>query len=118
MDLKLNDKEPIYIQIIKFIKIQIVKGELKPGDVILSRREMAISINVNPNTVQKAYKEMESMRIIYTIKNQPSTITTDIEKISSIRKELINESLQNFIEDMKLIDVKKEEIIKIIDEIY
>ena len=79
---------------------------------------MAISINVNPNTVQKAYKEMESMRIINTIKNQPSTITTDIEKISSIRKELINESLQNFIEDMKLIDVKKEEIIKIIDEIY
>lgn len=118
MDLKLNDKEPIYIQIIKFIKIQIVKGELKPGDFILSRREMAISINVNPNTVQKAYKEMESMRIINTIKNQPSTITTDIEKISSIRKELINESLQNFIEDMKLIDVKKEEIIKIIDEIY
>ena len=49
-----NDKEPVYIQIIRYIKQQIVRGDLQPGDPIPSRREMAVNIKVNPNTVQKA----------------------------------------------------------------
>ena len=63
-----NDKEPVYLQIIKYFKQQIVIGEFKPGDIIPSRREMAVNIKVNPNTVQKSYKEMEEMGIINTIK--------------------------------------------------
>lgn len=114
----LNSNEPIYIQIIKHFKIEIIKGNLKVGDTIPSRREFAVSVNVNPNTVQKAYKEMEAMGIIKTVKNQQSKITDDVEILNLIREEFIKESLGSFLREMKSIDVKKEEIIKIINENY
>ena len=63
-----NDREPVYLQIIRYIKQKVVRGELNPGDTIPSRREMAQILKVNPNTVQKSYKEMEEMGIINTIK--------------------------------------------------
>lgn len=113
-----NDKEPVYLQIIRYIRQLIVKGILKPGDPIPSRREMAVNIRVNPNTVQKAYKEMEDMGIINTVRTYQSTITNDSEVIDKIRHDLISESLEIFIQNMKAIDVDKEEIIKIIKDTY
>lgn len=113
-----NEREPVYLQIVRFIKQKIVREELKPGDIIPSRREMAVQIKVNPNTVQKAYKEMEDMGIIDTIKSYQSTITKDEKIISNIRAELIKESMEYFMENMKAINVDKEEIIQIITDEY
>jgi len=45
---------PIYIQIVETLKIQIISGILKPGERLLSVREMALQMKVNPNTIQKA----------------------------------------------------------------
>lgn len=118
MNFKANDREPVYLQIIRFIKQKIVRGELNPGDIIPSRREMAVSIKVNPNTVQKSYKEMEDMGIIDTVKSYQSSITTDTTIINKIRYDLIDESMEYFIENMKAINVDKEEIIKIINDRY
>ena len=113
-----NDREPVYLQIIRYIKQKVVRGELNPGDTIPSRREMAQILKVNPNTVQKSYKEMEEMGIINTIKSYQSSITTDENIISQIRHDLINESMEIFIENMKAINVKKEELIEIIKDKY
>lgn len=111
-----NDKEPVYIQIIRYIKQQIVIGELGIGDIIPSRRDMAVMIKVNPNTVQKAYKEMEEMGIITTHRNYQSNITDDSSIITKIKEDLINESMDSFIASMKAINVKKEEVINIIND--
>ncbi|MGL4913249.1 MAG: GntR family transcriptional regulator [Romboutsia sp.] len=113
-----NDREPVYQQIIRYMRQLVVKGILKPGDPVPSRREMAINIKVNPNTVQKAYKEMEDMGIITTVRTHQSTITTDEKIISKIKQDLIHESLGVFIENMKSIEVEKDEIIKIIKDSY
>lgn len=113
-----NEKEPVYLQIVRYVKQQVVVGNLKPGDPIPSRREMAVNLKVNPNTVQKAYKEMEDMSIINTARNYQSTITNDSEIIARIRQNLITESLDSFIENMKAINVDKEEIIDIIKDRY
>lgn len=113
-----NDKEPVYIQIIRYIKQQVVRGDLQPGDSIPSRREMAVNIKVNPNTVQKAYKEMEDMGIITTQRNYQSNITIDEDLINKIKEDLINESMDAFIQSMKAINVNKKEIIEIINDRY
>ena len=118
MKFTINDREPVYIQIIRNIKQKIVTGELQKGDRMPSRREMAVSINVNPNTVQKAYKEMEEMGIINTIKNNQSTITEDDNLINQIRKDLINEATDVFLEQMKAINVPIEEVKEIISKKY
>lgn len=113
-----NDREPVYLQIIRNIKQKVVTGELRMGEKLPSRREMAVIINVNPNTVQKAYKEMEEMGLINTVKNNHSTITEDENFIKKIREDLINEATEVFIEQMKAINVGKDEIKSIINEKY
>ena len=118
MGFVLDNKSPIYLQIIKYIQRKIVLEELKPGDTIPSRREMALELKVNLNTVQRAYKEMEQMGIINTFKNYQSSITTNEDVLKNIKMDLINESLEDFIDSMKAIKVSKEEIIEIINNRY
>ncbi|MBW5766992.1 GntR family transcriptional regulator, partial [Listeria monocytogenes] len=55
---------PIYEQIVQKIKEQVVKGVLQEGEKILSIREFASRIGVNPNTVSKAYQELERQEVI------------------------------------------------------
>ncbi|MCC0628612.1 MULTISPECIES: GntR family transcriptional regulator [unclassified Clostridioides] len=118
MNFELDNTTPIYLQIVKYIKRQIVIGELKPGETIPSRREMALNLKVNLNTVQRAYKEMGDMNIINTFKNYQSSVTVDENILKNLKLELINESLSVFIEDMKAINVTKEEVLKIIEDEY
>ena len=118
MNFELDNTTPIYLQIVKYIKRQIVTGELKPGETIPSRREMALNLKVNLNTVQRAYKEMGDMNIINTFKNYQSSVTVDENILKNLKLELINESLSVFIEDMKAINVSKEEVLKIIEDKY
>ncbi|MGL5348683.1 MAG: GntR family transcriptional regulator [Peptostreptococcaceae bacterium] len=118
MNFVANDREPVYLQIVRYIKQLVIKGILKPGDPVPSRREMAVNIKVNPNTVQKAYKEMEDMGLITTVRTHQSTITTDEKILSNIRTQLIQESLKVFIDNMKAIDVEKDEVLEIISESY
>lgn len=58
-----NKREPIYLQVIKDFKVKIVSGQLQPGQEVPSRRELATQLKINPNTVQRAYKEMEEERL-------------------------------------------------------
>ncbi|MEG0730966.1 MAG: GntR family transcriptional regulator [Vagococcus sp.] len=59
--------EPLYEQIVVYIKKQIKDGVLKPGDRLLSVREMATSLNINPNTVNRAYKTLEKEELIVVL---------------------------------------------------
>ena len=59
MKFTVNDREPVYIQIIRNIKQKIVTGEIQKGERLTYRRYISFNIHLNPNTVQKAYKEIE-----------------------------------------------------------
>lgn len=69
-----NNKDAIYEQIVFNIKKEITKGILDVGDKILSVREMSKQLGVNPNTVAKAYKELEHQNVITTIKGRGSFV--------------------------------------------
>ncbi|MGL4742709.1 MAG: GntR family transcriptional regulator [Sarcina sp.] len=116
MYFEVTDNEPIYLQIIKYIKISIVNGNLCAGEEIPSRRELAECLKVNPNTVQRAYREMEGVGIIETIRNFPSKITTNNEVLKKIRNELLSEAVNTFTKSMKELKLSKEEVISLINE--
>ena len=61
------DRRPIYEQIKEKMKFLIIEGALCEGDKIPSVRELAMSMAINPNTIQKAYKELESEGYIYSL---------------------------------------------------
>ena len=62
-----RDARPIYTQIIDGIKEQITTGVMMPGDKLPSVREMASSLAINPNTIQRAYRELEQLGFISTV---------------------------------------------------
>ena len=118
MVLELNTKETIYLQIIAYMKKKIVSGELKGGERVLSVREYASEVKVNPNTIQKVYNELENQGLIYTQRGIGKFVTEDKEKINSLREELFNETIDKFIEDSKSLGFTKENILAIISERY
>lgn len=78
---------PLYEQIVIYIKKQIKDGILTPGDRLLSVREMANSLKINPNTVNRAYKILEQEEFIIVlhgkgtfVKNISQTQSTDFKK--------------------------------------
>jgi len=62
-----RDARPIYTQIVDNFRSQIAAGILQPGDKLPSVRELAATMSINPNTIQRAYREMEQMGMIQTL---------------------------------------------------
>lgn len=119
--IKINaaDSKPLYEQIVDSIKSNYVKGYLKPGDEIPSVRRLAMELSVTPNTVAKAYQELERDRIIVTIRGKGTYISSeanvgfDNERMKRIEKELTPR-----IVELTCMGMEREEIIDLIDRIY
>lgn len=82
-ELKFQNGEPVYLQIVEFIKQNIFLGKGKNKEKLPSRREIAAMLEVNPNTVQKAYKILEEDGYIITPPKSSSylNIPEDILKL-------------------------------------
>jgi DNA-binding transcriptional regulator YhcF (GntR family) len=118
MNIQFDKRDPIYLQVIRYFKQEIAVAHLKPGQEIPSRRELANQLSINPNTAQKAYKEMETIGLIYTEGNMPSKITENTTLLKNIRKELIDEATNNFITAITPINVPLEEIVDLVKKKY
>ncbi|MBD1380212.1 GntR family transcriptional regulator [Metabacillus arenae] len=91
---------PIYEQIIQQLKELCLKGVLKPGDKLPSVREMATIIIANPNTVSKAYKELEREGIIETLRGRGTFVSENAQKTLDEGKiNMIKEQLKQVIID-------------------
>lgn len=114
--MEFDNNIPIYIQIMEYIKGTMIKGELKSGEKLMSVREMSERFKVNPNTVQRAYQELEREGITFTKRGKGTFVTEDSEMIIKLKKELSREIIISFISNMKELGFNKEEILNIISE--
>lgn len=105
---------PIFKQIIDNITFRIIKGSYKCGEKIDSVRDLAIEAGVNPNTMQRALSEIESIGLIETKRGDGRYITDDAEKISTLRYKYIEDSAIDFINRMKDLEFTTSEIMEII----
>lgn len=105
-----HSSEPIYLQLAERIKKQIIRGEIAPGDKLPSVRETGIQVNVNPNTVQRTYRELESMNIVESRRGQGTFVTEDSQVLSEIREEMKKEVMTNFLQQMREMGYTEEEI--------
>ena len=108
---QLNSDRPIYLQLVEIIQMQIVSGLYKPGDKLPSVRELAAEASVNPNTMQKAFAELERSGLIITQRTSGRIVTEDREMIKSIQLELAKESIREFFKKMEELGYEKEEIV-------
>ena len=116
--LKLNNKDPVYIQLSQYVKRQILLKNATNGDELPSRRELALQLNINPNTVQKAYKLMEEQGFVITKSNQGSYIYTDEYIYSKIKTELTHDMVAEFIKSAKEINMSFKQVIDLISQLW
>jgi len=103
---------PIYVQIMNTIKQGLVSGSLKPGDRLTSVRELAESLSVNPNTVQRAYQELEREGVSETRRGTGSFIAEKETLISGLKTEMAKKIMKNFIDGMRLLGYSDDEMLK------
>jgi len=116
IDFEFNNREPIYLQIVNYIKKKIISEELEMGEKLESVRELASRLKVNPNTIQRVYGELELERLIYTQRGLGKYVTEDREIIDKLKKENAKELLESFITNMKELGLNKEEVVNLINE--
>ncbi len=102
--------EPIYEQICNGFQNLVQCGALKEGDKIPSVRELAMSLSVNPNTVQKAVMIMEAKGLIYTVKGKGSYISDNIDKLKQDEFKIIMAEIGKFIKKLQSMNFSTEEI--------
>lgn len=107
-----NKREPIYQQIAREIKVEILQGKLEPGDRLPSRREYARTHKVNPNTVQRAYQLLEEADIIVTEPNVPSRVTEEVGVLEALKAERIHKLIREFYEATQAIGLSLEQVVE------
>lgn len=116
MDLEFDDKMPIYLQIMDRIKMDIATEKLKANDKLPSVREMATILKVNPNTLQRAYQELERLDIVYTQRGMGTFVGERKNMIDDLREEMAKEVIDSFILRMKRLGFGEQEIIESISK--
>ena len=106
---------PIYLQIAEDIKRRIVIGELKPGDKLPSNAELAIAYQVNPNTVQRIYRQLEAEGISYTRRGIGTFLTENPGMPEQLRQEIGERLSAQFLTQMATYRFSKEEIIHLLE---
>jgi GntR family transcriptional regulator len=117
MNLNFDLAKPIYLQIVDEIKRAIARDELQAGARLPSIREMAEQIKVNPNTVQRAYQEMERLQLTETARGQGVFIRNNPSLLLNIRNDMAQEALHNFLGEMKALGYKPSEILTLVAKI-
>lgn len=117
-DLKLNNKEPVYLQAALYVKRQILLKKAVSGDKLPSRREIAAQLNINPNTVQKAFKLMEDEGYVRTSSTLGSVIFVDDAILGRIEAELTHELVKEFIGSAKEIHLSFKQVVELISELW
>lgn len=116
MNWEFNDDMPIYLQIIDIIKAKIASGELKPKEKLKSVRELALEAGVNPNTMQKAMTELERQGIVYSQRTSGRFISESGEVMSNLKKELQQQYIEQFVENMKKLGIEPNETLNYLND--
>lgn len=118
MELNYGDHRPIYEQIKEKTKEYIVNGAMKEHEKLPSVREVAAQLAINPNTIQRAYKELEMEGYIYSQKAKGYFVAPMKKSVQAIKKEEGFEQLEVMLKELKYLGAEKNEIESIVNKVY
>ncbi|MGV3487725.1 MAG: GntR family transcriptional regulator [Tuberibacillus sp.] len=98
---QIDFSQPLYEQILNQIRSAIVKGEIGLGEKIPSVRELAQGLHINPNTVMRAYQELERDGLTEKRRGQGTFVTTSSSKVETFRLEVAKEHIHTFLTQME-----------------
>jgi len=117
-DIKLNNREPVYLQLMQCVKRAILTGAVANGDVLPSRREVAALLGINPNTAQKAFKLMEDAGYVVTPRNSASVVRVTPEIRAQIQEEFGHEFVRAFVTQAQENHLSYRRVIELISQYW
>ena len=110
MDWSLDKNKPISPQLCRAFAVEIASGRLEAGGKLPSVREVALSAGVNPNTVQKAFEELERAGLIYAERSVGFFVSGDTSGARKAVENLVDSRIGEFIEDMRRLGLGIDEV--------
>lgn len=108
---------PIYLQISEEICRRIVRGDLLPGGRTPSVRELAAELRVNPNTVQRAYQELERDGVLFTRRGQGSFVSEDPALVTRLRREIATAAARRYLAETGALDMSPEDARELLEKV-
>lgn len=116
-ELDMRSRKPIYEQLVDKLKELIINEVLKPDEQLPSVRTLAHQLTINPNTIQKAYRELEAQGFIYSVKGKGSFVSPNNQKKDGEKILLVKKELEKLVLEAFYLGISTKELIQFIQEI-
>ena len=116
--ISLNGNLPIYEQLIEKIEEMVLLGVLEPDTAIPSVRDFASELAINPNTVQKAFSELDKRGVTYSVSGKGRFVTSDIDRILKQKSDKHIEDMLSSVQELINLNVDKSILIHEIEKLY
>lgn len=111
-----KDTRPLYEQIVEKFKILILNGALEPESKIPSVRNLAVDLSINPNTIQRAYAQLEREGFIYTIKGRGNFVCENHTLLEE-KKEELREKCRVLLKEATAVGLTRKELVQYMEEV-
>lgn len=110
---------PIYQQLVQEIKESILKGVLQPGDKLPSVRGLSARLTINPNTIQKAYQELERQKVIEMLRGKGTFVSIDYKPSKDEEKmSILKDNLKKILIEAHYMGLNQDKIIQMVKQIF
>lgn len=117
MKLDFRSDQPIYLQLKQYITEAIITSVYAPGQKLPSVRDIALSAEVNPNTVQRALAELERDGLVFSARTTGRFVTLDEDLIRQTRMDMATEQVRTFLKAMQKLGISQEEAGKLLENV-
>lgn len=113
-----RDRQPLYLQIVSQIEDLALHGVLKPDQQLPSLRNLAVDLSINPNTIQRAYLELETKGIIYSVPGKGSFISPNRDRLFADKKDALYKNLAALIKLAIALQIEKDAFLSACENLY
>lgn len=116
--LAFSSDTPIFVQVVAHIKRNIVAGHLQDGDTLPSRRRLAVLLGINPNTVQKIYKQLEDEGLLLNSQGAKSVLHLTKETRIALQGEFVGQELRKTLASLKESGVPLDDVLALTVQLW
>ena len=116
MNWTMDKNKPICPQLCQRLCASIAGGEFLPNQRLLSVREVAVAAGVNPNTVQRAFEQLEQQGVLYSERGAGWFVSDNVAAARDMRREWVRKKTEDFFQEMDSLGVSAEEVKTIVEE--
>ena len=113
-----TEGQPIYLQIMRYIKQGLAAGTITDGEEMPSRRALSALLTVNPNTIQKAYRLLEEEGLVQSHAGAKSYVHATEQQRQALRRELTENELRGMVRNMKGMGLTAKEAAALVEKLY